>query len=121
MAHFAEIDENNTVTRVIVVNNAELMINGEEDEQLGIDFCKSLYGNHTNWVQTSYNNSFRNIFAGPGYMYVSSVDAFVKPKPFNSWSLNLTTLEWDPPVPLPDNENTYIWDEGNLQWCLVSP
>jgi hypothetical protein len=64
MAHFAEINSNNKVLRVVVVNNNELLVNGVENEQKGIDFCKSLFGSNTNWVQTSYNSKFRKQYAG---------------------------------------------------------
>ena len=79
MAHFAELDENNTVTRVIVVHNNELL-DGEqtEVEQLGIDFCVAHYGGR--WIQTSYNNNFRGIYAGPGCSYDPVLDIFVAPE-----------------------------------------
>ena len=70
MAHFAELDESSTVLRVIVVNNSDILDSeGNESEEIGIDFCKSLYGNDTRWVQTSYSGAFRSCFAGFGYIY----------------------------------------------------
>jgi hypothetical protein len=81
MAHFAKLDENNVVTQVIVVNNNELMDNGVESEQKGIDFCKSLFGQDTRWVQTSYNGNFRGTYAGVGYTYDAQNDEFVSPPP----------------------------------------
>jgi len=78
MAHFAELDSNNVVLRVIVVNNQELSdSNNNESESKGIDFCKSLFGG--NWVQTSYNANFRGVFAGIGYTYDSKQDIFIAP------------------------------------------
>ncbi len=77
MAHFAELDSNNKVLKVIVVNNSELLVNGVENEQKGIDFCKSLFGLNTNWIQTSYNNNFRKQFAGVGYKYDAEKDILV--------------------------------------------
>jgi len=78
MAHFAELDENNIVTRVIVVHNNELLDeNSNESEQKGVDFCVVHYGG--NWVQTSYNNNFRGMFAGAGYTYDPVNDVFVPP------------------------------------------
>ena len=79
MAHFAELDENNIVTRVIVVHNNELL-DGEQNEveQLGIDFCVAHYGG--TWIQTSYNNNFRGIYAGPGCSYDPVLDIFVPPE-----------------------------------------
>lgn len=80
MAHFAKI-ENGIVTEVIVVNNEVITdANGQEQEQLGIDFCKSLYGADTEWVQTSYNASFRSKYAGIGDIYDSIKDEFVVPE-----------------------------------------
>ena len=82
MAHFAKIDENNVVTQVIVVDNKDITdpFTGQEDEILGIAFCKKLLGG--NWVQTSYNNNFRKRYAGIGYKFDKALDAFVPPKPF---------------------------------------
>jgi hypothetical protein len=82
MAHFAQIDENNIVVKVIVINNNELLDeNGIELEEKGIQFCKSLFGNNTNWKQTSYNNNFRKNFACVGYRYERQGDSFIPPEP----------------------------------------
>ncbi len=82
MAHFAQIDENNIVINVIVVSN-DVLLNKDnyEGEQLGIEFCKSLYGQDTVWVQTSYNKNFRGDFAGVGFYYDSVLDEFQNPNP----------------------------------------
>lgn len=77
MAHFAQLDENNVVMQVIVVNNDVLLDNGVEKEELGIEFCKSLFGG--NWVQTSYNANFRGKYAGIGDTYDPIKDEFVSP------------------------------------------
>jgi hypothetical protein len=80
MAHFAELDENNIVLRVIVINNDVITSeNNEEVEQLGIDFCKSLYGQNTNWAQTSYNNNFRKQYALKGGNYDAINNVFIEP------------------------------------------
>ena len=80
MAHFAQLNDDNTVMQVIVVNNAELLDeNGQESEARGIAFCQSLYGSTTRWVQTSYNGNFRGRYAGVGYRYDSAIDQFVVP------------------------------------------
>jgi hypothetical protein len=71
MAHFAEIDENNIVLRVIVVSNSELLVDNVENEEKGINFCKFLFGENTRWVQTSYNNNFRKKYAATGMIYDS--------------------------------------------------
>jgi hypothetical protein len=129
MAHFAKIDENNVVTQVIVVDNKDITDphTGQEDEILGIAFCKKLLGG--NWVQTSYNNNLRVRYAGIGYTYNRAIDAFVPPKPFESWVLNNETADWESPVgPAPaltEAETAafsrYEWDEENGAWNLVTP
>ena len=96
MAHFAELNGQSIVQRVVVVNNNVLLDeNGNEQESLGIEFLKSLYGNTTLWVQTSYNNNFRKRFASIGYTYNRVYDAFIKPIPNDNYTLNTETLEWE--------------------------
>jgi hypothetical protein len=117
MAHFAQLDNTNTVIQVIVVHNNELMDNGVESEAKGIAFCQSLFGG--NWKQTSYNGSIRKHFAGIGYTYDASLDAFIAHKPFNSWILNTTTCVWEAPVPMPTDGKNYIWNEESTSWVEV--
>jgi len=115
MAHFAQLDENNIVTQVIVVGNNELLdANGQEREELGIAFCQKLFVG--NWKQTSYNHNMRKRYAGIGYTYNESLDAFVPPKPFASWTLNSETASWDAPTAMPDDGKFYHWEEGSLSW-----
>lgn len=116
MAHFAQLDENNYVTQVIVINNNQLLDqNNQEQEQLGIDFCKSLFGQDTNWVQTSYNSSFRYNYAGIGFYYDSLNDAFIEPQPFDSWNLD-AEYKWQAPINYPNDNKSYYWDETILDW-----
>jgi hypothetical protein len=99
MAHFAELTDN-IVTRVIVVSNNVLKDNqGNEQELLGIDFCKSIYGANTEWVQTSYNSNFRYNFAGNGYTYDETRDAFISPEPDDAIGFNAETCQWIVPEP----------------------
>jgi hypothetical protein len=116
MAHFAQLDENNVVTQVIVVSNNELLdANGQEREELGVAFCQKLFGG--NWKQTSYNHSMRKRYAGIGYSYNAAIDAFVPPKPFASWTLNSESASWDPPTPMPTAEGKlYSWNEETTSW-----
>jgi hypothetical protein len=121
MAHFAELGENNVVLRVIVVANSDTAdANGNEVESIGATFCRNLLGG--TWKQTSYNGNFRKNYAGIGYTYDSQRDAFVPPKPFNSWLLNETTCNWEAPVALPQDAGTgdppkfYTWNEDILNW-----
>jgi len=129
MAHFCKLDENNVVTQVIVVDNKDITdpFTGQEDEILGVAFCKKLLGG--NWVQTSYNNNLRVRYAGIGYSYNKTLDAFVAPKPFESWVLKTETADWESPVgPAPaltkaqtEARSSYSWDEENGAWELVTP
>jgi hypothetical protein len=116
MAHFAQLDENNVVTQVIVVSNNELLdANGQEREELGVAFCQKLFGG--NWKQTSDNHNMRVRYAGIGYSYNAAIDAFVPPKPFASWTLNTETASWDPPTPMPTAEGKlYSWNEETTSW-----
>lgn len=117
MAHFAQLDENNIVTQVIVVSNQDTSTeDGVENENIGIQFCRSLFGENTNWKQTSYNAKFRYNYAGIGYTYNEVWDAFYPPKPFNSWILNYDTFRWDPPVPKPTDPKFCCWDEEKMIW-----
>lgn len=119
MAHFAELDNSNTVQRVIVIANTELLdINGIEQEHIGQAFCISLLGG--SWVQTSYSASFRKNYAGIGYTYDSVRNAFVSPKPFKSWVLNEDTCNWGAPVHYPNDAKVYIWDEPSTSWVELT-
>jgi hypothetical protein len=117
MAHFAQLDENNVVTQVIVVANQELLDNGIELEQKGIEFCSNLLGG--NWKQTSYNENIRKNYAGIGYTYNEILDAFISPKTHNSWLLNETTCKWEAPIPVPNDGKAYIWNEDILNWVEI--
>jgi len=122
MAHFAELDENNIVTRVIVAEQ---------------DFINSgAVGDSSNWVQTSYNTrggvhyapnsseadggiALRKNYAGVGFTYDSDRDAFYTSKPYPSWTLNEDSCQWDSPVPYPDNDKDYVWNEDKQSWDLI--
>jgi hypothetical protein len=118
MAHFAEIDDNNVVLRVIVVANKDTAdANGNEVESIGVAFCQRLLGG--NWKQTSYNGNFRKNYAGIGYTYDAGIDAFVPPKPYPSWVLNSNTAQWEAPVPMPQDGKMYSWDEATQSWVEV--
>jgi len=131
MAHFAKLGVGNIIEKVEVVSN-----DVATTEQVGVDFLNNLYGTRDVWKQTSFNTRggvhktggtpFRKNFAGIGYIYDQARDAFIPPKPFNSWTLNETTCLWDPPVARPeltqeqiDNNNYYTWNETNQTWDLV--
>lgn len=121
MAHFAKLNENNIVTAVHVVNNDVITIDGEESEQAGIDFLTLLHG-HSLWKQTSFNANFRKNFAGIGYLYDQLFDAFIEPKPYDSWKLNHSTCRWEPPTPMPESIDGFIWkwSEYNKEWIQVA-
>jgi hypothetical protein len=119
MAHFAKIGLNNKVIEVLTVNNEVLKdSNGVEQEVNGIDFLTKLTG-YPVWKQTSYNRSFRKNYAGIGSLYDEDKDAFIHPKPFNSWILNEDTCLWEAPVAYPQDGNIYKWNEQTLSWDIV--
>jgi hypothetical protein len=120
MAYFAKLGTGNIVEQVISINNSVITdANGVEQEQLGVDFINKLYNTRDVWKQTSYNNNIRKNFAGIGYTYDETRDAFILPKPFNSWVLNENTCLWNAPVAMPQDGNMYKWNETNLNWELV--
>lgn len=128
MAHFAQLNDDNYVIQVIVVGNNDIRDeNGNESEEKGIAFCKGLLGGQTRWKQTSYNASFRKNYAGIGYIYDSIRDAFIPPKPFNSWILVEETCHWKAPVDMPadvgqgDPPKMYRWDEDTVNWVEIVP
>lgn len=124
MAHFARIGQNGVVEEVIVISND--VINNlpfPESEPMGVAFCKSLYGQDTNWAQTSYNANFRYNYAGIGYEFDATPQpngAFIPPKPYPSWLLNTNTYRWEPPVPYPSDGKDYVWDEATQSWVEVT-
>ena len=121
MAHFAKLGIGNIVEKVEVVSNDIVTT-----EQAGVDFLKNLYNNkHLPVIQTSYNGNIRKNYAGVGYTYDQTRDAFIAPKPFNSWILNEDTCQWEAPVEKPeltqeqlDNNSRYIWNETTKNWDL---
>lgn len=118
MAHFAELDENNVVLRVIVVHNNDCLDqDGNESEAVGAAFCTTLLGGR--WVQTSYNANFRKRYAGIGFTYDNVRDAFIPPRPYASWVFVEDTCDWAPPVPYPNDDKSYDWDETSLGWVEI--
>tara|TARA_Y100000004_G_scaffold183898_1_gene232272 strand:+ start:3547 stop:3969 length:423 start_codon:yes stop_codon:yes gene_type:complete len=139
MAHFAQLDEQNLVTQVTVVSN-----DIATSEEVGINFLRNIFGQSTNWKQTSYNTrknkyfiededghpvesedqskAFRGNFASIGYTYDTDNDVFIEPKPYDSWVLNETEWTWEAPVAVPeDTENKrYEWDEDIQEWVSAT-
>ena len=119
MAHFAKIGLNNKVIEINVVhNNVLLDANGNESEANGIDFLTKLTG-WAIWKQTSYNNKIRKNYAGIGYTYDETRDAFIAPKPYDSWVLNEDTCLWQAPTPMPTDGKLYKWDESIKNWVAL--
>jgi hypothetical protein len=114
MAHYAFLDENNIVTEVIVGIDETELIEGKDPE--------AWYGEFRGQkcVRTSYNSNIRVRYAGIGFTYNEDLDAFIPPKPFNSWVLNNQTVNWDPPIPYPEDGHDYNWDEENQTWKLIN-
>jgi hypothetical protein len=124
MAHFAEVDENNIVTRILVI--------ADDQEHRGNDFLANDLSLGGTWVKTSYNTMsgqhlsggipFRYNYAGIGYTWNPNFGedgAFIPPKPYASWTLNEETCIWEPPVLYPNDENEYEWNEELLSWIIV--
>ena len=118
MAHFATLDSNNKIINVEVVNDAVITdSNGDEQEQLGIDFLEQIHGAAgVTYKQTSYNENIRKNFAELGGTYDASKDAFISRKPFDSWVLNNTTCKWEAPTTYPTDGKSYGWDEDTTSW-----
>ena len=111
MSHWAEIDENSTVLRVLVGDNNDPA--GDEGYQWLLD---NLGGT---WVKTSYNaatNGFRKNYAGINYTYDPIRDAFIAPKPYESWLLDEETCQWKAPIEMPTDDKMYVWDETSVNW-----
>jgi len=117
VAHFAELDSNNVVLRVVVVGNEDTAdAKGVEKESIGQAHLEKILGG--TWKQTSYNAKIRKHYAGKGFTYDSSRDAFIAPKPFNSWVLNDETCVWEAPKAYPTDGGIYQWNEEKLDWIL---
>ena len=122
MAHFAEIDKDGTVLRVLVVS--------DDQEDRGQEFLADDLGLGGTWKKTSYNTvagehrtggtPFRKNYAGIGFKYDATRDAFIPPKPFASWVLNEDTCVWDAPTPMPTDGKLYTWDEDTTSWKEVT-
>lgn len=122
MAHFAEIDENKIVLRVLVVDNAH--------EENGQTFLADTLGLGGTWIKTSYNTHggvhstgglpLRKNYAGIGYSYDETLDAFIPPKPFPSWVLNETSCLWEAPTPMPVDDKKYLWNEDTTSWQEIA-
>jgi hypothetical protein len=133
MAYFAKLGTGNIVEQVISINNSVITDNnGIEQEQLGLNFINKLYNTRDVWKQTSYNRTFRKNYAGIGYQYDQERDAFIPPKPYNSWILNEDTCIWQSPIAYPITRNLnlinelgnpindfYKWNESTLTWDIV--
>jgi hypothetical protein len=115
VAHFAELNQNNEVLRVVVVDNRDTSdASGVEREHIGCAHLEKILGGV--WRQTSYNATMRKNYAGVGYTYDSQRDAFIPPKPFASWILNETTCQWQAPVTMPQDGRMYTWNEQTTSW-----
>ena len=117
MAYFAKLDHNNVVLEVHVVSNDAL--DQTNEEQSGVAFLTEWSGGHTYWKQTSYNRRIRKNYAGIGYIYDEARDAFIPPKPFESWTLNEESCMWQAPIPMPADGLMYQWVEDDLNWQAI--
>ena len=118
MAHFCQLNEENLVTQVIVVANQDTTdSDGMENEAVGAAFCNNLLGG--TWKQTSYNARIRKNYAGIGYTYDETLDAFIPPQPFVSWLLDTDKAQWKAPVDMPTDGEMYSWNEETTSWNLI--
>jgi hypothetical protein len=131
MAHFAKLDNDNKVLKVHVLGNTVITDSeGIEHENLGIKYLTKLH-KYLKWKQTSYNTykgvhrlggtPFRKNYAGIGYTYDETRDAFIPPQPYPSWTLNETTCNWEAPVAHPDDGKRYNWNEETANWVIIGP
>jgi hypothetical protein len=129
MAHFVEIDASNIVIKVVVLDDKDTQDeSGNEVESVGAKYLSDGFGG--TWKRTSYNTSggvhslggtpFRKNYAGIGYTYDASKDAFIPPQPWSSWTLNETTCQWEPPTAHPNDGKNYEWNEETTSWDEVS-
>ena len=114
MAHFAEIDKNGLVLRVLAVNDSDIIVDGVESEEAGQNYLANILGLGGIWLQTSWSNSIRKNYAGTDFTYNKELDAFIPPKPYPSWILNNETALWEAPKPQP--EGIYTWNEDSQEW-----
>jgi hypothetical protein len=122
MAHFAQLDQNNTVLRVIAIGNdvcGEPTLAFPETCAAGRAFIANTLKLDGVWRQTSYNANFRGIYAGEGCTYEAEADVFIAPQPFPSWTLD-ENHDWQPPVAMPTEGGPYMWDEDTLTWLAVT-
>lgn len=119
MATFAKLDENNKVLSVHVINDEDINVNGVDSEEKGIELLTSIHG-HSNWKQTSYNSRIRKNYAAIDFIYDPARDAFIPPKPANSWILNETTCKWEAPTPMPSDGKHYYWNEATQSWSEIT-
>jgi hypothetical protein len=121
MAHFAEVNADNIVQRVIVVDNNDCKdAEGNESEAVGAAFCNTLLGGI--WKQTSYNGNTRKNYAGIGYTFDEGRDAFIPPKPYSKWILNEDTCNWEAPIEMPVEEGKFFtWNDNKGEWEEIVP
>jgi len=126
MAHFTKLDQDNKVITVNALSNKVMLVDGVENEQKGVDFLNNLFHTNDNWKQTSYNTiggvhnlggtPFRKNYAGVGYTYDETRDAFIAPQPYPSWTLNEDTCGWEAPVAFPNDGKSHNWNESTTSW-----
>jgi hypothetical protein len=118
MAHFVRLENGVVVQGIVVADKDTADEHGVEKEEIGIAFCSNLLGG--TWKQTSYNARIRKHYAGIGYTYDEKLDAFIAPKPFNSWLLDEDKAEWKAPVDYPTDDKKYTWNEATTSWVEVA-
>jgi hypothetical protein len=116
MAYFAQLNDENIIEQVIAISNDVVPDPAPDNEQLGIDYIVNTLGLAGTWLQTSYHGKFRYNYAAVGGTYDANADAFIGPKPYESWIINETNYTWEAPVPRPTEPGVYYWNESTQSW-----
>lgn len=120
MKYFAQLDNNNIVLRINAVDEKDATDESNNiNEEKGIDFLKSLFGQETKWAMCDDTGVFRKNFPAIGASFDEANDAFIQPKPYESWSLNTDTFQWQAPVPCPGEEHMHVWNEDTQSWSEI--
>ena len=123
MATFAELDDNNVVINVLAMDNDQLIDeNGNESEEIGLSILSNIFGSNKKFVQTSISGKIRKRLACIGMIYNKEIDAFINEQPYPSWTLDVNTATWIPPIPKPGEPYVYdhTWNEENKSWDPIS-
>tara|TARA_A100001201_G_scaffold108508_1_gene92818 strand:+ start:1366 stop:1779 length:414 start_codon:yes stop_codon:yes gene_type:complete len=122
MAYYVKLNSSNVVEKIYNIDSDLITdVDGTEKDSLAKEYLNLRYGFHPRWVRTYPDLSQRKNFAAVGYTYDNTRDAFIPPKPHESWTLNETTCLWEAPSAMPDDGKQYDWNEDSQSWTAISP